>query len=182
MRKGLQITVLLTMLVFLGLGCKQVGQKPPSSEDAGTVSDSGTMIPTGWKEYMNEEWKVSLALPSNWEYRERSKEEIGGQDILWVDFNSGPVIFREASDVVYPLSLTVSKKSLEEEISATQNIESRTTVVLGEKNFTKVTYRNDLVNDTHVVYFFVSGSRVYAIDGNANLSELDQVVATLEVK
>ena len=164
-------------LVSLGFVCKNTAQNPSSISN-----QEGTTVPADWKEYRNNEWNVRLAIPSGWEYRMRSKEEIGGQDILWVDFNRGTVVFKEAADVVYPLGLTVSKQNLQEELDAIQNKLSQTEVVLGGKSFTKVAYKDTLSDSVFIVYFFVSEGRVYAIDGDASLTDLEQIVSTLEVK
>lgn len=75
MKEGAAIALLLGVLVLLGFGCQQVGQKPQQPEagmpDAG-AQDSG--VPVGWREYRSTNLGITFNIPESWDVAEVGSE------------------------------------------------------------------------------------------------------------
>ena len=186
---------LVLVLLLLGWGCK--GQAPITSQSDATlpkdavvsdarisdapVSDANSSIPAGWKVYENKDWKVTLAYPGEWHYRQLPEQETGDSNSLVVVFNQEPIVPLPDSDPVYPLMLTARIGTIVDDLANTRNAQTPEQVIINGRTFTKVLYEQELVDLTFVSYMLETNGKIYAIEGLASLPELENIVVSFTV-
>ncbi|MBI4135159.1 hypothetical protein HY477_00260 [Candidatus Uhrbacteria bacterium] len=187
--------VLFIALALFGAGCNKgdiqsQGVQPrvdsggPSVQADASVEkkqDAENQIPEGWQIYRNPAWGIAqLAYPEGWYWRERTVEETGDPNSLWVDFNRDPIEPLIEADPVYPIAVVITLSTLEEVIAEYQAPDFSTEkVAIGDKSVVKASYTSDIIDAQVVAYLYAANGFVYNISGPESLSELATVVASL---